>query len=299
MRYARKVAEAMTTREVSDVNTKRIRPLRNLTAALGAVVLALALSVLASWTHQGGQRAAAETALATDLAIAIDVNGDSMDDCDTIASTGTGSTCTVVGTATFGVKELVRSLAGMPDNNGNLMKEFAGMNWTLNYTAGGLVRVNSGMAQVLAGPTGNNCTAGSQPTTDSAGATSFSCAGTGLSTFTGAVLRIDFACGGTGSRTITMKAAPSLASLTWLHAETTHAQTVSKDSDEMLTINCVSAVGGIAELPGIDSTAAQAPSSGGGGGLSTGELAAIAGGSAAALAGAAWYVRRRRVRARA
>jgi len=174
------------------------------------------------------------------------------------------------------------------------MKEFAGMNWTLNYTAG-VVRVNSGMAQVLAGPTGSNCTVGSQPTTDTAGATSFSCSGTSLSTFTGAVLRIDFACSGTGSRTITMVAG---APQTYLHAEVTHGTTASKDSNEMLTINCTAAaVGGIAELAGIDSSAAQAPS--GGGGWSTGELAAVAAGSVVTLAGAGWFVRRRRARVRA
>lgn len=257
-----------------------------------ALALAMGAALLLSFWSGGHHRAQATSAGATDLALAIDVNNDGTDDCDTRPSTGLGSTCNVLTGSMFTVRGYLDKLANdLPGSGGYIVFQF-----TFGYTSPGLTRNNRvSPAKEVGNPTYWQVTpavpAVCAPNTETDGAGSYyvDCWQSTKSMYQGKLVEVDFTCSSTvGVRTITMQDAG-----TYLHDQNHGAVPDVDPLEESLTINCASGVGGIAAVPDVGAAPLQAGDSAG---LSAGLLAGGIGGAAAvvvALGGAAWYARRR------
>lgn len=249
--------------------------------------IAVTLALLLGWAQHAGQRAAAAGST-PDLAISIDVGGGG-DDCDTRASTaGIGTKCNVTVGSMFTVKGHVDSFTGISGTGG-----YGGIRFRFNHSSGLTLKNRS--AETELGPSGSpywpDCSSRSE--TKPTGGYQAECHTAGpTSMFLGRVVEVDYNCTMSGTRTITMEDAN-----TFLFNSAHAIDNSDKEGDEVLTINCVAPVGGIAELADVDDTTplAQPDSSD----SNAGVMAAIAAGAAAvlgALGGAVVYARRRWLR---
>lgn len=210
--------------------------------AIASLLLLVGLLAALSWQgHAGPAEAAGST---PDLAASIDVDGGG-DDCDTRASTGgIGTTCTVSVGGMFTVKGHVDSFTGISGTGG-----YGGIHFRFDNSAG-LTLMQRAMVTEF-GPAGSPywpiCSSrtetkpagGYEPVCHSAGPTS---------THIGKVVEVDYTCMTAGMQTITM-----VDSSTFLYNSSHSPDNSDKEGDEVLTVTCAAAVGGVAELSGAGS----------------------------------------------
>jgi hypothetical protein len=197
-------------------------------------VMALAAVLLVNASDRGEPPAEAAGA-APDLAIAIDVDNNGTDDCDTRASTAAGTKCNVGVGNMFTVKGAIDKVAGLPGTGGYIVFQF-----TFGYTSPGLTRNNRvEPAREVGNPTYWEVTPGTPAVcapngeSDGAGTYYVDCWQGTSSMYTGKLVEVDFTCASAGSRSVTMQDAG-----TYVHNEFHGNTPLDVDGDETLTINC-------------------------------------------------------------
>lgn len=204
----------------------------------GLALPLLALGALVLWNaNHDGEQPAEAAGSAPDLAIAIDVDNNSSDDCDTRASTGMGTKCTVPVGNMFTMKGAIDKVAGLPNTGGYIVFQF-----TFAYTNPGLTRNNRvEPAREVGNPTywqvpvapGTPATCAPNGESDSAGSYYVDCWQGTKSMYVGKLVEVDFTCATAGTRSITMQDAT-----TYVHNDQHGNTPPDIDVDETLTINC-------------------------------------------------------------
>lgn len=250
-----------------------------------ALLILGALAMLALSLHA---RAAvhAATGPTMDHAISIDVDGGG-DDCDTRASTGIGATCNVPVGNMFTVKGFVDGWKGISGAGTG----YGGIRFRNNHSAGLTLNQRAMVLEMGSPSYWPPCSGPSE--SKPAGGYQVECHQFGSpSTYIGKVVEVDYTCTMAGAQTVTMQDANTFFYDTPGHA----IDNSDAEGDEVLTINCISAVGGIARLPYASGAAAleAGDSSSFGTGLFV-EIVALAT-VIAMIGGAFWRLRARRAR---
>ncbi|MGB2694131.1 MAG: dockerin type I domain-containing protein [Dehalococcoidia bacterium] len=173
-----------------------------------------------------------------DLSIGIDVDGDTVPDCNTQTSPPADS-CIVPPGAQFTIRANVNSLAGMPDGDSDTTAGYLAVAIKLEYSSG-LTRINRPAASEIQG-IWPGCTFDAEA--DGPGSYLIACVlglGANESTYLGRVAEIDFACttGETSGNTISLvHGDPEGSELENENLERALDQN-DKGVDEVLTIDC-------------------------------------------------------------
>jgi len=256
--------------------------------ALVSFLLVAGLLVALGWQSSDGPAEAAGST--PDLAMSIDVDGGG-DDCDTRASTpGIGLTCVATAGVPFTVKGYVDSFTGISGTGG-----YGGIRVRFDY-ADHMELVQRPTVTEL-GPAGTpfwpECSSRSEtkisPKSGSFWGYAAECHATGpTSTFLGKVVEADIDCTRAGTWQVVLVDAQTFL------FDSSHTPDYSdKEGDETLQINCLAAVGGVAELTGGGSSSAASAREGDESFVvpMVAGLAVLVGTSTAA--GGVWYVRKR------